>query len=113
MVGTSKTYASFHSFWPFYLSQHSNLYCRRAHFLGSTLALLLGLIGVVSGSLLSLFSAIGVGYAFAWFGHFYFEKNRPATFQYPFYSLMGDWKMLWMMLTGKLDEEIQRIRNDL
>ncbi|TAK93078.1 MAG: DUF962 domain-containing protein [Aquabacterium sp.] len=44
----------------------------------------------------------GYPYGFAWVGHFRFERNRPATFTYPLYSLMGDWVMFWQTLTGKL-----------
>ena len=42
------------------------------------------------------------GYAFAWVGHFFFEHNKAATFKYPWFSLMGDWKLWWDILTGKV-----------
>ena len=46
------------------------------------------------------------GYGFAWFGHFFVEKNQPATFRHPFYSLAADYVMVWKMLTGKMDGEV-------
>ena len=95
-------YASFKSFYPFYLSQHHNRTCRRLHVIGSlsVLAVLAAALMLQSG--LALMMLPVVGYGFAWVGHFRFERNKPATFQYPLYSLMGDWVMLWHTLTGKL-----------
>jgi hypothetical protein len=95
-------YASFREFYPFYLSEHSDRICRRMHFIGSTLVLLALAWLVVAGRwgfwwLLPLF-----GYGCAWIGHFVFEKNRPATFTHPFYSLAGDWVMYGEMLRGKI-----------
>ena len=95
-------YRSFAEFYPFYLSEHSRRDTRRIHFVGSALALLCLLWALLSGEARWFLAAVICGYAFAWFGHFFFEKNRPATFQYPLYSLMGDWKMFWQILTGKL-----------
>ncbi len=95
-------YTRFADFYPFYLEQHSNLVCRRLHYAGSLL--ILGLIAYVLFSqrwVLLLFIPL-LGYGFAWIGHFIFEKNRPATFQYPFYSLLGDWVMLKDALTGRI-----------
>jgi hypothetical protein len=57
---------------------------------------------MLSGELKLLFSLPVIGYGFAWIGHFIFEKNRPATFKYPLYSLMGDFKMFWDVVTGKI-----------
>ncbi|MET1078451.1 MAG: Mpo1-like protein [Pseudomonas sp.] len=95
-------YTRFADFYPFYLEQHSNMVCRRLHYAGSLL--ILGLIGYVLFSqrwALLLFIPL-LGYGFAWVGHFIFEKNRPATFQYPLYSLLGDWVMLKDALTGRI-----------
>lgn len=99
----SVRYASFREFYPFYLSEHRNRTCRRLHFVGS--ALILVLIGTVIAGALSpwwLFAIPVIGYGFAWVGHFAFEKNRPATFKYPFYSLIGDWVMFRDMLAGRI-----------
>lgn len=96
-------YSSFAEFYPYYLSEHSNRTCRRLHFAGS--ALVLGvLLAVLSGALgpLWLLSLPLIGYGFAWIGHFVFERNKPATFTYPLYSLMGDWVMFRDILIGKI-----------
>ncbi len=98
----NEPYRSFAEFYPFYLSQHQDLSCRRLHFIGSFLVLLLFVAALVfANGWLLLFIPL-VGYGFAWVGHFVFEHNRPATFQYPLYSLMGDWVMFAQILTGKL-----------
>jgi hypothetical protein len=94
-------FKSFADFYPFYLSEHSNRTGRRLHFVGSSLSLLLLATGFVKGAGLWFVAALICGYAFAWIGHFFFEKNRPATFRYPFYSFAGDWRMWWETLTGK------------
>jgi hypothetical protein len=96
-------FASFADFYPFYLGEHSDLICRRLHFVGTTLALFCLIAFVLSGGVLGwVLSALGIGYAFAWVGHFVFEKNRPATFKHPIYSLMGDWVMWWNILRGRI-----------
>ena len=97
-----RRYRSFAEFYPFYLSQHENLTCRRLHVIGSigVLALLAYVVATGSWALLLLLPVLG--YGFAWVGHFRYERNRPATFEYPLYSFMGDWVMLWQTLTGKL-----------
>jgi hypothetical protein len=95
-------YQSFAEFYPFYLSQHENVTCRRLHVAGSSgvLVLLAYVVGTQNWPWLLLLPVLG--YGFAWVGHFKFERNKPATFQYPLYSLLGDWVMLWQTLTGKL-----------
>ena len=99
---TAGRFGSFSSFYPFYLSEHSNRTSRRLHFVGSLLVLaLLGWMAV-TGTWSYAWVLLIVGYGFAWVGHFFFEKNRPATFKYPLYSFMGDWVMFWQILTGKI-----------
>ena len=95
-------YTTFKEFYPFYLTQHANSSCRRLHFAGSSIVLLLVAAAMVSGELALLWLLPVVGYGFAWVGHFFFEHNRPATFQYPLFSLMGDWVMFRDMLTGRV-----------
>jgi hypothetical protein len=95
-------YQSFAEFYPFYLSEHSDRRTRRIHFVGSVLALLCLLWALLSGEARWFLAALICGYGFAWGGHIFFERNRPATFRYPLYSLMGDWKMFWQILTGKM-----------
>jgi hypothetical protein len=98
----AKRYTSFAAFYPFYLSEHSNQTCRRLHFVGTSLALLLFVVGVARGQPLYFLYGLLCGYGFAWIGHFGFEKNRPASFKQPLYSFMGDWKMWSEILTGKI-----------
>lgn len=93
---------SFQEFYPFYLSQHADVVCRRLHVLGSLLVLVALAVVVVSGQWAYLVGVPVIGYAFAWVGHFVFEKNKPATFSHPIYSFMGDWVMLYQVLTGKV-----------
>ena len=95
-------YQSFSDFYPFYLSQHANRTSRRLHVIGSLCVLAVLIASLLTGSYLPLLMLPVVGYGFAWVGHFMFEHNKPATFEYPLYSLMGDWVMLWQTLTGKL-----------
>lgn len=97
-----ETYRSFSEFYPFYLSEHSNRTSRRLHFTGSCIALTLIVAAVVRQQWGLLAIALLQGYAFAWVGHFFFEHNRPATFRYPIKSFIGDWRMWWDMLTGRI-----------
>ncbi|WP_324731025.1 Mpo1-like protein [Pseudomonas paeninsulae] len=99
---TSDRYTSFAEFYPYYLQEHSNPICRRLHYVGSLLVL--GILAYALGTQqwLWLLAMPVAGYGFAWVGHFIFEKNRPATFQYPLYSFMGDWVMLKDAFTGRI-----------
>jgi hypothetical protein len=99
---TAARYESFAEFYPFYLSEHSNRTCRRLHVLGSTLVLLTLIFAAVTRTWWALALLPVVGYGMAWVGHFFFEKNRQATFTYPAYSFMGDWVMMKDVLTGKI-----------
>ena len=99
----TKQYTSFKSFYPFYLSQHSHPIARKLHYVGTSLVIVLLISVLFSGQLLGLLLLPVVGYAFAWVGHFFFEKNKPATFTYPLYSLLADFVMLYQALSGKLD----------
>jgi hypothetical protein len=95
-------YTRFADFYPFYLAEHSNNICRRLHFIGSTLVLACLFKLVTTGALAWLLYSLLRGYGFAWVGHFFFEKNRPATFKYPLYSLMGDWVMYADIWRGRI-----------
>jgi hypothetical protein len=98
----AERYSSFAAFYPFYLSQHQDRTCRRLHIVGSSLVLVVLALAVSTLDLRLLALLPLVGYGFAWVAHFFFEHNKPATFQYPLYSLAGDWVMFWQTLTGKL-----------
>jgi hypothetical protein len=95
-------YDRFAQFYPYYLSQHGHKLCRRAHFLGTSSAIAAVVQYVDSPDPWWLVLAVVSGYGGAWFGHFFYEKNRPATFDHPWYSFCADWVMYWQMLTGKL-----------
>ncbi len=95
-------FKSFSDFYPFYLREHSNIMCRKLHFIGTAGVIALLLLFFFTGNLMVLAALPFVGYGFAWVGHFGFEKNRPATFKHPFYSLIGDFRMFWDILTGKV-----------
>ena len=97
-----KKYANMSEFYPFYLSEHSNRTSRRLHFAGTSLALVWLAAALATQNAWLLLAGLVCGYAFAWVGHFFFEKNRPATFSYPFYSLAGDWVMWSQILRGKI-----------
>jgi hypothetical protein len=92
----------FREFYAFYLGEHANRTCRRLHFVGTSLVLVILTVAVATGQWRWLWGMPVVGYGFAWVGHFGFEKNRPATFQRPLFSLAGDWVMFWQMLTGRI-----------
>ncbi|HEY2344459.1 MAG TPA: DUF962 domain-containing protein [Xanthomonadaceae bacterium] len=95
-------YYSFSEFYPFYLSEHSNRTSRRLHFIGTCGVLVLLVMALINGSYAWLALMPICGYGFAWAGHFFFEKNRPATFKHPLYSLAGDWVMFKDILVGKI-----------
>jgi hypothetical protein len=98
----SQAFASFREFYPYYLSEHANTTCRRLHFVGSCIVLGFGAAAVATLNGWWMLAALLSGYGCAWIGHFFFEKNKPATFKYPFYSFAGDWVMFKDMLTGKI-----------
>lgn len=101
MSTTPDRYPTFDAFYPFYLSEHANRTSRRLHFVGTSIAVVLLVAALVTqrGSLVLV--ALVQGYAFAWVGHFFFEHNRPATFKYPLFSFMGDWKLWWETVTRR------------
>ena len=95
-------FASFSEFYSYYLSEHSNRTCRRLHFVGTSLVIGCIVMLVRTGDIRWLPAAFLCGYGFAWIGHFFFEKNKPATFKYPFFSFASDWVMYKDMLLGKI-----------
>lgn len=98
----SSSYRSFRDFYPFYLGEHANRTCRRLHFIGTTIALALFIVAVFTRGWWLIVVALLQGYAFAWVGHFFFEHNRPATFKYPLFSFLGDWRLWWEILTRRV-----------
>ena len=97
---------SFAEFWPFYLREHSRPFTRALHYFGTTLVVGLAIAAVLSGRWW-LFAALPLaGYFFAWLAHFAVEKNRPAIFTYPLWSLLADFKIWWLWLTGRIGPEL-------
>lgn len=102
-----RKYKTFKDFYPYYLTEHSDPTCRAMHYLGTT-----GLFAVIAAAILLsnakwLLLLPVIGYGFAWVGHFVFEKNKPATFQYPLYSLGSDFVMYFHFLTGQIDRKLE------
>ncbi|WP_298745682.1 Mpo1-like protein [uncultured Brevundimonas sp.] len=96
-----RRFESFAAFYPHYIHEHSNRTCRRIHVVGSALALVVLATAAATRNPWWLPAMPVVGYGFAWAGHFFFEKNRPATFRYPLWSLMGDWRMFFETVSGR------------
>jgi len=106
---TEREYKSFAEFWPYYVSEHSKTATRALHAIGSSAGLILMLVVIAIGKWWLFPLGLVAGYGFAWVGHFFIEKNKPATFKYPLWSFMGDWKMLAFMIAGRMEKEIQRL----
>jgi len=96
-----RKFNSIGEFYPYYLSEHQNPTSRMLHFIGTGLVILLVISGVVLQKYLLILTIPFVGYGFAWVGHFFFEKNKPATFKHPFYSLGSDFILFFDLLKGK------------
>tara|TARA_R110001583_G_scaffold85582_2_gene224400 strand:+ start:340 stop:660 length:321 start_codon:yes stop_codon:yes gene_type:complete len=95
-------FATFEEFYPFYLKQHSNKICRLLHIIGTTIVFALTITAIYHNFYKLLILVPIAGYGFAWVGHFFFEKNKPATFQYPLWSLRSDFKMYFEIVSGKI-----------
>ena len=99
---------SFAEFWPYYLREHAKPRTRALHYAGTTLVILLATWAAVSMQGRLLLAVPIAGYGFAWIAHFTVEKNRPATFTYPLWSLAADFKMWWLWLTRRLGPELKK-----
>jgi len=101
-----ETYAEF---WDFYVAEHRQPLTRLLHFIGTSLGLVLFVWFIRTGNWAYLPLCLVVGYAFAWFSHFFIEKNKPASFKYPLWSFISDYKMMFFMLTGRMNREVERV----
>ena len=98
----ARKFNSFAEFYPYYLSEHGDSTCRRLHFVGTSLVIFILAMAIGRSAWWLLWALPVAGYSFAWVGHFFFEKNRPATFRHPLYSLMGDWVMFKDICVGRI-----------
>jgi hypothetical protein len=105
---TRQRITSFAEFWPFYVREHSLAATRTFHFIGTSLAFIAIILTATTTQWWYLLAGLVVSYGFAWFSHFFIEKNRPATFTYPLYSLRADLRMYGLMLRGRMQAEVVR-----
>ena len=103
---------SYREFWPYYLNEHKNPRTRALHLAGTGVTTILLIVFVVSANIWFLPLAVLAGYCPAWFAHFAVEKNRPATFRYPLWSLISDFRMAATWLAGGLQREVDRAQID-
>ncbi len=100
-MSSGKQYKSLKEFYPFYLSEHAHPVSRTLHFMGTALVFVVFFYALISQRWSFLALVPVIGYGFAWVGHFFFEKNKPATFQYPGYSLASDFLLFFDLLLGR------------
>ncbi len=94
------------AFWPYYLQEHAKPTTRGIHYVGTALAILCLGLGFTVDAM--WFIAVPfAGYSFAWVAHFFIEKNRPATFTYPGWSLISDFRMFGLWLSGRLGPHLE------
>jgi len=105
---SERKFKTFAAFWPHYLAEHSKPATRALHAVGTTMSLILLGALITLGNWWFLPFVLVPGYGAAWIAHFFVEKNRPATFTHPLWSFIGDYKMIGLMITGKIDGEIER-----
>lgn len=101
-MATEQRFTNFADFYPFYLGEHTNRTSRRLHFIGTSIGILMAAAALVTLNGWLVLAGFVQGYVFAWVGHFFFEHNKPATFQYPGFSLMGDWRLWWDIVRGRI-----------
>jgi hypothetical protein len=109
-MSTEKKYKTFWSFYPYYLTEHSDNTNRALHFIGTLLLLVALVTGIVTGKWWFFALVPILGYGFAWVGHYFIEKNKPATFTYPLYSLASDFVMFWHTITGQIGKKMKEAK---
>jgi hypothetical protein len=109
-MSTEKKYKTFWSFYPYYLTEHSDNTNRLLHFIGTLFLLIALMAGIITGKWWFFALVPVLGYGFAWVGHYFIEKNRPATFTYPLYSLTSDFLMFWHTITGQIGKKMKEAK---
>lgn len=104
----SKRLPSYEAFWPFYLREHALPATRRWHYAGTALSIALLVIALATQTWWLLIIVPIAGYAFAWISHAFVERNKPATFIHPLWSLISDFRMFFLFLTGRLQPELEK-----
>ena len=102
MQGQVRRISTFQEFWPYFLSEHSKPATKRIHLVGMLLGIACCGVGVSLRNPFWILLGFGLGYACAWYSHFFIQKNKPATFQYPLWSFVSAFKMYWLTLTRQL-----------
>ena len=105
MTDRKATYAEF---WPFYLQEHAKPQTRQFHYIGTALVIAIGIFAVITQRWLWLAAMPVAGYLFAWLSHAFVERNKPATFVHPLWSLVSDFRMFFLWLTGRLSPELEK-----
>jgi hypothetical protein len=109
-MSAEKKYKTFWSFYPYYLTEHSDNSNRLLHFIGTLFLLVALMAGVITGKWWFFAFVPVLGYGFAWVGHYFIEKNKPATFTYPLYSLASDFVMFWHTITGQIGKKMKEAK---
>jgi hypothetical protein len=100
--------SSFAEFWLHYLHGHAHAGTRGLHYLGTAIAGIGILVGLLTlNPWLAFFGILGA-YSLAWLGHFFIEHNRPCVFQHPLWSFLGDMRMLRLWIVGRLNAQLRR-----
>lgn len=104
----SERFQTFDEFWPYYLGEHADPLCRALHYTGTGMVIGATAVGLLTANPFILAAVPVLGYGPAWIGHFFIEKNRPATFTYPLWSLLADFKMFYLAVTGRIGDELAK-----
>ena len=99
---------TYDEFWLCYLRAHAKPTTRAMHYAGTLLVTLCLVLAIVNVDWRWLIAAPAIGYGFAWIAHFFLEGNRPETFGHPLWSLISDFRMTGLFLTGQLAKHLQQ-----
>lgn len=100
--------ATFEEFWPFYLQEHANPRTRTFHYVGTALVITIAVVAIIMQKWLWLSAMPLAGYFFAWVSHAFIERNKPATFTHPLWSLISDFRMFFFWISGRLRPELDK-----